>query len=107
MNQDQLAEKLKKHADSIQLIDCFSQQGFGRISALARVALLALESDLKVQQIEAFAGVFEEIQAIAEDMESCINVEAEEAGCNYVNPAHARRMEAFSRSLDKITGRGA
>lgn len=106
MNQSQLAAQVAAHAETIRTMDGLSQDGFGHIAAMARVALLAFESEVKSQNLDAFAGVFEAIRGIAEDMENCINVEAEQAGCNYVDPVHARRGDAVRRAAAAATSSG-
>lgn len=98
MNQSQMAAEIAAHAETIRTMDGLAQDGFGRIAAMARVALLAFESEVKSQNLDAFAGVFEAIRVIAEDVENCINVEAEQVGCNYVDPVHARRGDAVRRA---------
>lgn len=98
MNQFQLAAQVAAHAETIRGMDAMSQDGFGRIAALARVALLGLESEVMGQNLDAFAGVFDVIHSISVDIQNCINAEAEQAGCNYVDAVHARRGDAVRRA---------
>lgn len=98
MNQSQLAAEVAAYAETIRTMDGLSHGGFSHIAGMARVALLAFESEVKSYYIDDFAGVLDAIRGIAEEMENCINVEAERVGCNYVDPAHARRGDAVRRA---------
>lgn len=80
------------HARIITDIDSLSQQGFGQIAAIARLALVAMESPETCRHPEYLAHAFEVIWSIAEDVQNCINAQAEEVGCNYIDPAVSRRQ---------------
>jgi acetylglutamate synthase len=71
--------------DSIKTLDCLSQSGCDRISAIAALAKQAVKS-LPRGHLDAheIAGAFEAIRAIADDMMNSINCEAETSGANYV-----------------------
>lgn len=71
--------------DSIQTMDCLSQSGFERISAIASLARQAVKSSPRGDlDAHAIAGAFEAIRSIADDMMNSVNCEAENCGANYV-----------------------
>ena len=75
-------------------MDELSQDGFGRIRHLADLALLSLETPEGHRDAEQLAAVLQTISMIANDMESCINSEAESVGCNYLDLSWRRRADA-------------
>ncbi|MEF8755080.1 MAG: hypothetical protein V5B60_14320 [Accumulibacter sp.] len=72
-------------------MDSLSQEGFSAISAIAKLALAAMEGPSASRDHEAIAGALRAIWGKADDIENCINSRAEEVGCNYRDPNTERR----------------
>lgn len=79
---------------AITEMDALSQNGFSEIAAIANLALLALEHRDAPHRMEHIAYAFSAICGVAECAENCINSQAEEVGCNYIDQASHRRMDA-------------
>lgn len=79
---------------SVADIDALAQSGFSRISAVAKMALACLESPTHARDLDVLAEAFIMIDAVAQDIQNCINTEAENVGCNYVDKAKMRRWDA-------------
>lgn len=73
-------------------IDALSQQGFGHISAIARLAMISMEVAASSQDLECLAKALDAIVSIAGDIQNCINSVAEDVGCNFIDSAEHRRM---------------
>lgn len=78
----------------IRSIDEVSQGGLSQIGALAKVALNALETEAGSIDFESMARVLTCIIEKAHETENSINGMAEDAGCNYVDAAYGRRIDA-------------
>lgn len=83
---------------TIKGIDALSQEGFTHIASIASLAMLALEDggiNTPVQE-----DVYQALQVIsgkAQDIENCINSEAENVGCNYIDiRRRAKLLEPFT-----------
>ncbi len=74
---------------TIRDIDALSQEGFSQISAIASLALLAMKDDPARNAVDV-EHALRVICGKANDIEDCINAEAERVGCNHVNPSFAR-----------------
>ncbi|RQO68248.1 hypothetical protein DBR44_16370 [Aquitalea sp. FJL05] len=68
-----------RHA--VELMDCLSQEGFGQIAAIARCAEVYLGHGPEALQRETVATVLRAICGKADDIQNCINVQADEVGC--------------------------
>lgn len=75
-------------------MDALSQSGFSNISAMAKLAIHWLESPDKSKHTEVVAQALKMIWYRADDIENCINSEAENVGCNWQDPDDARRRSA-------------
>lgn len=75
-------------------MDCLAQGGFSEISAIAKLALAAMETPDGYRHPETIAQALRAIWGKADDIENCINCEAEEVGCNYRDPNTQRRYAA-------------
>ena len=75
---------VKKLRNTVEFIDALAQEGFSEICAIAKLALLALESPEGAGHIRSVAHALRAICGKAGDIENCINGEAEAVGCNYV-----------------------
>lgn len=78
----------------VQFMDDLSQSGFDEISAVAKLALSRLETPDGHRFIEDIAMALRMIRGKADEIRSCINHEAEEVGCAYVDEARKRRYLA-------------
>lgn len=93
-HQDASAPTIQKLRNTVEGIDALSQNGFSKISAIARLALLALEKPDGYLR-EGIAHAIEAIEDIAVNIEDCISNAAEEVGCNYRNEPQLRRNAAM------------
>jgi len=85
------AQKLR---EAIQNIDAMSQGGFSEIAAIAGLALSRLETPEWLLRMEDIARALQAIRSKAQDIENCINAEAESVGGNHTDAAMVRRFEA-------------
>lgn len=72
---------------TITFMDSLSQEGFSQIAAIANLAILAIEKKTAAAGgLPFLSDVVHALRVIsgkAEDIESCINCEAEKVGCNW------------------------
>ena len=80
-------------------MDKLSQEGFSKISSIARLALAALETPGHIRKDEDIANVLTAIWHIADDVENCINSRAEDVGSNYVDDKLSRRRAAGTPTI--------
>jgi len=81
--------------DVVKTIDSLSQKGFSEIGAIARLALVALESpSLHHRTSDDIAKALQAICYMSDDTSNCINCEAEQVGSHYVDESRARRHKA-------------
>lgn len=85
---------IKKLRSTVESMDCLAQDGFSEISNIAKLALAQLETPDGYRHPEMIARTLRSIWSKADDIENCINSEAEQVGCNYVDDAENRRLEA-------------
>jgi hypothetical protein len=81
-------EKLDELAASVRRMDELSQDGFEQIQDLARVALRVMETAPYSPDLAPLKSVLLCIRDKAVDICNLINVEAEDRGCNHVQPPH-------------------
>lgn len=91
-----LPEDIGTVKETVLAIDRVSQDGFGRIHGLAKLALLSLETPEGHRNTGGLVAALTTISMIAEDMENCINDWAGHVGCAYRDQgweriAYARR----------------
>lgn len=75
-------------------MDCLAQSGFSEISAIAKLALAALETPDGYTNLEIIAQALRAIWVKADDIENCVNFAAGQVGCNYKDQATERRRDA-------------
>ncbi|RQO78186.1 hypothetical protein DBR44_00050 [Aquitalea sp. FJL05] len=68
-----------RHA--VELMDCLSQEGFGQIAAMARCAEAFVDQSPTPTQPDILRQVLRAIRGKADDIQNCINVQADEVGC--------------------------
>ena len=74
---------------TIESIDSLSQYGFSRISSIAKIAIMALESPTQnLKTPENIRNALSAIAGMADDVENCINAEAESVGCDHKESKH-------------------
>ena len=81
--------------DAIESMDSLSESGFSEIASIAKMALAYLETPNVALHVEDIANALSAIQGKAEDIKNCINYQAEEVGCNYVDEAKIRRLNVW------------
>lgn len=84
-----------KYRDSIQMMDGLSQEGFSQIAAIARLALISLETPEGQGSMFEIAHALEAIRATANNIQDSITHWAEEVGCQVEDAAALRRVKAF------------
>ncbi|WP_370306174.1 hypothetical protein [Sinimarinibacterium flocculans] len=82
--------------NALSNIDAMSQSGFSRIAAMAKLALLSLETPQGYNHVSEIGTVLQAIVYIARETEDEINAAAECHGCNYIDKAERRRMDGLS-----------
>ena len=88
------APDIERLRSAITDIDAFSQGALSEIASIAKLALLWLEQPASYQDTEVIAHALSAILGKAKDYENLINCEAENVGCNWCDPATARRYAA-------------
>lgn len=84
-------------------MDCIAQGAFSEISAIAKLALAALETPDGYHHPETIAHALLAIRGKADDTKNCIGCQAEEVGCNYQDPRAGRRMAARRMAMEGAT----
>ncbi len=88
------AMTMNEIGETVRTMDRLSQDGFGRINGLARLALLSLETPEGHRNTVGLVAALTTIGMIAEDMESCINEWAGHVGYAYRDEAWQRLADA-------------
>ena len=94
-NQTTANTEIKNLRQTVTQIDNLSQDGCSEILTLAQFALAWLEKPVAKHNLESLVIALNMIRYKAEDMQNCINLEAEGVGCNYVEQ-RARFGDDFS-----------
>jgi len=81
--------------DTIQTIDGLAHEGFSGIAAVARLALLSLETPEGQSNSECLASAFRMILEKADTIQNCINSEAERAGAAFIDESARKRAQAY------------
>ena len=81
--------------NAVSLMDAMAQGGFCKIAAIARLALLALETPRGAGDTESLAYALECIRDLSVETVDCINATAEDVGHNYTDKAWDRRTKAY------------
>ena len=80
--------------EAVSMMDELSHDGFGRISGIASLALLSLESPEGHRSVEDLAAALTTILLIANDTKNVINCEAGDVGCGHDEAGWRRRADA-------------
>ena len=92
--------------DAVEMMDAYSQSGFEEISAIATLALIALETPAGHKNIESIARALMAIKSKAQDIQNVINCEAGNVGCASVDMAWAFRADAHRQAILNKSGGG-
>ena len=92
----------QKLRDAVETIDSFSQHGFEEISAIATLALIALETPAGHRNIESIARALMAIKSKAQDIQNIINCEAGNVGCASVDIDSEVRSDARHKATLKV-----
>ena len=94
----------------IEDMDCTAQGAFNDIAAIARLALLALESPKGCRDTHSLAAAFVAIEDRANTAWHLVNNEAVDAGCGYTDHEALRRgiarMDAQNLSVQSGVAHG-
>ncbi|WP_323031562.1 hypothetical protein [Brachymonas denitrificans] len=80
---------------TIEEIAGYANQAFDEIAAVARLALLALETPNGQRNTEPLAHAFSVICSLAQDMQNTIDYTAEAIDCGYTDHMALRRIKAW------------
>ncbi|WP_295874040.1 hypothetical protein [uncultured Zhongshania sp.] len=81
------ADSTRDLCNTIQCMDALSQEGFGQIAAIAGLLKTAIEKGIQDDNLnpkDLYTAVCA-IRSKAQDIENCINSEAESVGCHYTS----------------------
>lgn len=95
--------EVQKLRNAVEYMDCLSQGGFSEIASIAKLALFSLETPDGYQHLDNIANALKAIWSKADDIQNCINSEAEQVGCNYADDNQRRRRDA-RHAHRKVTG---
>lgn len=88
--------EIKTLRDTVKTMDCLAQRGLSQIEAIARLAILSLETPDGQRNTDALSHALRVIADMAFRTGDSVSFEADEVGCRYVDDAHARRLVASS-----------
>lgn len=83
-NQTTVNSEVKTLRETVTQMDNLSQDGCSEILTIVKFALAWLEKPVAKHNLESLVIALNMIGYKAEDMQNCINLEAEGVGCNYV-----------------------
>jgi len=92
--------EVQKLRNAVEFMDCLSQDGFSEIASIARIALSSLETPNGYRNLDNIANALKAILGKADDIQNCINGEAEQVGCNYTDDARRRRWDALRQARE-------
>jgi hypothetical protein len=85
---------VRKLQTTITTMEALADEAFSQISAIATLALRALEAPSGCGDLESIAQALHVIRGKAHDINDCIGNEADEVGCRNEGGAAERRYEA-------------
>lgn len=98
---DRLTAEVRDLKEAINLMDCFAQDGLNSIESIAELALLAMESPNRQQDVERYAQAFETILRLAIEARERIGSEAEKKECGHLDDGAERRRAARRAELQE------
>ncbi len=102
--QAQAAISDHEYRRTIEEMDSLAQEGLSHIRAIARLALIALQTPDGHRDTQSLAVAFHAIWCEASATEVNINAAANDVGCAHVDRAHFRRMDAQAAFHDTLRG---
>ncbi len=93
LNPTSVPTSIEDLLDTIRTMDSLSQEGFSQIAAIASLALLAMKTAAP-NDVENVAQALRAIRGKAQDIQNCINYEAEQVGGNYVDLERREKLLA-------------
>jgi len=95
------AHNIEEFKSAVYEMDYLSQCGFTEISAVAKLALIALESPNAYQNPKHIAQAFVVILGRANDLMNAINCEAENVECAYIDKRERAWADAWRAFNDE------
>ena len=92
-----------KDVDSLQHtitdMDALSQEGFSEIVEIARLAIKSMENkdNQHFRDTDDIIQALNVIWAKADDVQNCINCEAEDMGCSYISETTQQKLNEAMR----------
>lgn len=93
--------------NAVEFMDCQAQDGLSEIASLAKLALARLETPEGHLHIEDIARALSAIWGKADVIQDVINNAAEEVGCQYVDKAWLRRLDAKHAARKEVESMNA
>ena len=84
---------------AVRTLGRLAQQGANEVDALARMALVWLETPEGCRDLEVVAAALQSISATAQRMEDSVDTALHTVHCGHDDPAQMRRQEARSLAL--------
>lgn len=88
------SDNINELRSAVNTMDYIAQKGLSEISAIAELALLALETTKPYRNPEIIAQALSAILTRSGDIENGINCEAESVGCNFKDSSSELRYVA-------------
>lgn len=85
---------LRRLQAAITSMDACAQDAFSEISAIAKLAMMAMETPDGYRHPETIVSALRAIWGKADVAQDSINYEAEEVGCGYIDPSIELRYVA-------------
>ena len=101
-NSAQSITETQRLRNAINMMDCLSQEGFSSIAAIAKLIITSLETSAVIDR-DTIAHAVHAILGKAQDIENCINYEAEKLDCNYRSESDARLRDAHRAGQKAVT----
>lgn len=88
-------KEVQELRNTIEFMDALSQEGFSQIAAITNLVLTSLRAPEAHLRLDDIATAMLVICGKAIDIQNCINGEAEQVGCNFVENAERSRRVAL------------
>lgn len=93
-SQHQVAHRITELETAVSNIYGLATDGFSKIEAIAKLALLAMQTPAAYRHPENIATAFKAIWDIAQTNQSCVESETDEVGCKDDDQAFELRFAA-------------
>ena len=88
------SNRIERLESAVIEMDGYTQSGCTKIKAIARLTLDAMQTPDAWRNPDNFAHALKAIFDLADALEDCVNVAAEEVGCNFKDAEDRRRSES-------------